>query len=188
MDFSTIDFDTDPVLQQADKLDERVDSLFRRLDSASSDEDKLVIDEDSSLFPTSPSEFLSTSPSTMSISSTVESKASSPSKFPEDKCPAGSPEAKNVTCSQKRSHRKAAVITEDVPPPPPPKRPKISRQLKWESPDEKIHKYNIKKQAANVKYKEYTRRFIAVKTASRKIDTREPLPKPATVHILQVRS
>ena len=61
------------------------------------------------------------------------------------------------------------------------------RLAKWESPDEKIHRYRLRKESAKIKKKEFTEKFIALKQASRKIDTRKSLPDKATVKILQVK-
>ena len=203
-DFTTINFEEDPVLQ-CDSLDRRVNQLFHKLDQSipdtlpavtteefSSDEDRLVIDE-SKRNAESPTQFLS-SPST--VYDTPNTPASSrPSAPPTPRSiPASTTSTAKLLEDIDRSSSSSVTTAVTIEP----AQSSVStaakmtskavpeRLTRWESPDDKIHRYDIKKQAANVKYKEYTKKFIALKTASRKIDTRQPLPDAATVNTLQV--
>ena len=191
--FTKIDFELDPMLKSDSTLDQRIDELFyasRETGNTPSGPLLSVVpaaensevhlkkpsstlqrhwknNEPSRPEPPSPTEFIIASPG---ASSTSSSGADS-----------GISKALKSTSISNKSSDKSAVKNRPV------YKKKISPKLaKWESPDEKIHRYQMRQETAKIKKMEYTAKFIKLKQATRKLDTRKPLPDKATVKILKV--
>ena len=181
MDYTIIDFERDPILNREMDLDQRIRSIFPvnsmaevptkenpHVENPNQLQANLKSDSKENFRPVSPTQYILTPPSTASVSSST-------------------PDKKNVltekqnSLSLKSSELSAVPLAK--------KAPGTSRvkSAKWESPDEKIHRYRLSRETSRIKKNECTNRFIALKQATRKIDTRKPLPDRSTVKILQVK-
>ena len=161
-DFLRIDFEHDPVLNKESDLDNRIQRLFSS-DTENGNENQSKDDPKPSASPT---QFMA-SPALSNSSSSAKSSSLTPTLRKTVISKTIQPKSNEPTTATV-----SAVCT-----------PKLA---KWESPDDKIHRYRLRKDAAQIKKKEFTLEFIALKQATRKLDTRNPLPDKATVKILQV--
>ena len=188
-DFTSIDFEHDPLLNKEAYLDQRIRNIFPDSTSESGAHSSLQSTPSSKTADEYSEEKAENLQDVLQVTSKIPSPPS-PTQFIIDPGLASASNGVNVNIANAASANISTKLMTTAQPvdalamkSPAVVTPKLS---KWESPVDKIHRYQLRKETAKIKKNEYTARFIALKQASRKIDTRKPLPDRATVKILQV--
>ena len=187
-EFAILDWETDPVLANPSSLDFRVQELFAPSHDES-DNDQLVIDEDTSselstpssrsvVSPDSPKPVTSPLPSATVSPTSVETVAvvSAVSSKPV------APLISNVTVPPTPVETVSAVVAPEMPPPAPIEKPflrQARRIIPWESPNDKIQRYQSNKLRYIAHKNGYMDKFKSMKNAFRKVKcTPDALPPP----------